>query len=212
MSALYATLRVYCALLVAGAILSACAGPAQEAKSPRLLYSPASHDVFYPRHTVQPSTQEAASLGTFLDESGHNPGGNIALLAADTADELTAKRLLALRDSLHQHGYQDVLVAEDASVAAERIRISTSKAGVAAPDCPDWTYAHMANYRNTILSNHGCAHAVNLSKMVLDPNDLIAGKGGAGPDAERIEGIINLYRAAPLTASTAAAGATSGGE
>lgn len=210
MSAIYAKkIRLYVALLLAGTLLAACMGPTQETKTPRLLYSPASHDVFYPRHTVQPSTQETAALGAFLDESGHNPGGNIALLASDTADELTAKRLLALRDTLHQHGYQDVLVAEDASVPAERIRISASKAGVAAPDCPDWTYAHMANYRNTTLSNHGCAHAVNLSKMVLDPNDLIAGKGDTRPDADRVQGLMEFYRAAPVITTS---GTSTGGE
>lgn len=64
-------------------------------------------------------------------------------------------------------------------------------------DCPDWTYAHMANYRNTVLSNYGCAHANNFSKMVADPNDLIAGKGDSTPDAMRSSGIIEAYREPP---------------
>lgn len=64
-------------------------------------------------------------------------------------------------------------------------------------NCPDWTYAHMANYRNSVMSNYGCAHATNLNKMVMDPNDLIAGTGDTRPDATRASGVIEVYREPP---------------
>jgi pilus biogenesis lipoprotein CpaD len=189
--------------------LAAC-GPTQHIKEPVVHYTPVSHDVFYPRHTVLATRSETESLKTFLAESGHNPGGNIALLYAPGDNPAIKERLDGLSRQLKEMGYPYVVAAEDGAVPAERIRLSTSTASVATPDCPDWTYSHMENYRNTTLSNLGCSHAVNLSKMVQDPNDLIAGKGNAGADALRSSGVIEFYREPPVAAPTAAATAQGG--
>ncbi|MCH2547665.1 MAG: CpaD family pilus assembly lipoprotein, partial [Alphaproteobacteria bacterium] len=138
-------------------------------------------------------------LMEFLAQSGNNPGGNIALLTAMPEDTQTAQRLEDLQRQLDQQGYHEIVVVSDASIPEGRIRVSTSEARVSSPDCPDWSYAHMENYRNARLSNYGCAHAVNLSKMVMDPNDLIAGKGDPRPDVERGRVVIEAYRAPTLT-------------
>lgn len=202
--------RLICACSVI-LMLNACMGLPQETKKPVITFVPASHDVFYPRYTVIPSDSEEAALDEFLGETAHNPGGNIALLTASPDEEKTSQRLTDLRAQLSKRGYHEIVVLEDSTVPESRIRVSASKAHVNAPDCPDWTYAHMANYRNTVLSNHGCAHAVALTKMVENPHDLVSGKGDSGADALRGQGIIETYRAPPAAPATTGGASQIGG-
>jgi pilus biogenesis lipoprotein CpaD len=204
MKHLAALYRLVCPLL-ALVPLAACMGTTQQQKQPVITYTPITHDVFYTANMVLPTNAEEANLMAFLDESAHNPDGNITLLTSTISEPVTQERLSDIRQLIKGQGHETVIAAPDPLVPANRIRVRASKVEVHAPDCPDWTYSHMANYRNTVLSNYGCAHATNLSKMVLDPNDLITGKGDASPDATRGSGVIEVYR-------TPAEPATTGGE
>lgn len=183
---------------IALATLGGCAmSPAETPKEPVLTYSPVNHDVFYPSHTAVASRAEENALREFLDKNAKNPGGNIGLMVATPGEAKTEERIGDLRRLLNTWGYSDVLVVKDSNVPAERIRVSSSTITATAPDCPDWSYGDMANYRNSVMSNFGCAHATNLVRMVEDPNDLIAGSGRSGADAERSSGVIEAYREPP---------------
>lgn len=201
--------RPVLAVCAATLLLGACMGPpAEAAKEPVISYSPVTHDVYYARYTVLPSEAEENRLTRFLAENGNNPGGNIALLAAAPDEAKTAERLGELRRQLERHGHVNLVIVADTTVPEDRVRVSASTVQVSAPDCPDWSNPYMANYRNAPLSNLGCAHAVNLSKMVQDPNDLVAGKSDNRPDAERGRGVIEAYRTPPVAGggNTTAAG------
>lgn len=175
-------------------LLAACMSQPLAPKEPKLTYAPVTHDVHYARHTVIPSDAEDRALQDFLAQHGNNPGGNIALLAADPGEMKTAERLGDLRRQLEAAGYVNVVAVQDTAVPAERIRVSASELSVAAPDCPDWSDTHMENYRNAPLSNMGCASAVNFGKMVANPNDLAGGNTDHRPDATRTGAIIESYR------------------
>ncbi len=42
--------------------------------------------------------------------------------------------------------------------------------------CPDWRHSAIVNHDNSVMSNHGCATATNVSLMVADKNDLLKGQ------------------------------------
>lgn len=178
--------------------LGACAmGERQLPKEPVITYTPVHLDIHYPQHDVILSDGEAEKLQAFLAGHARNPGGNIALMAAAPDSPVTSERLADVKRQMHGWGYPSVVIVTHASVPRDRIRIGSSTATATAPDCPDWSYAHMANHRNSVLSNFGCAHATNLVRMVEDPNDLVAGTGDNSPDAQRGSGVIEVYRAPP---------------
>ena len=192
-------------------LLAGCMGETQPPKEPVITYAPVSHDVHYPRGKVIASDHEEAGLKAFLAKSAHNPGGNISLMSATPEKPQTAERISGLRRLLQEWGYPEIAVITDPRVPSDLIRIGSSKVSANAPDdCPDWSYAHMANYRNTVLSNFGCAHATNLARMVEDPNDLVAGTGDSGADATRSSGVIDTYREPPQAPATNV-GAQTGG-
>ncbi|MGB1539673.1 MAG: CpaD family pilus assembly lipoprotein [Rickettsiales bacterium] len=80
---------------------------------------------------------------------------------------------------------------ESKKLKTEITREGTVK--VSTEQCPDWTAPYTANYHNTVHSNFGCAHAVNLGRMVEDPNDLIGGKGDPNTNAERSAHAVERY-------------------
>lgn len=200
-------------LVVIGALLlGGCAmGERQEPKTPVLVYEPASYDIHYPQNAVILSGTEERTLKAFLASTAANPGGNIALMAAPPHTPATAERLGDLRSRLQQWGYASVITVEDSGVPRDRIRVSSSTVTATAPDCPDWSYAHMENYRNSVLSNFGCAHATNLVRMVADPNDLVAGTGDSGADAQRTGGVLEVYRAPPFGIPSTSGSSQTGG-
>lgn len=196
-----------CLLMLAGCAM----GERQLPKEPVIVYKPATHDVHYPQHSVILSDSEETALKAFLADNAANPGGNIALMTATPAAPKTDERVADLQRLLQQWGYPSVLIAEDMTVPTDRIRVSSSTATAHAPDCPDWSYGYMANYRNSVLSNFGCASATNLVRMVEDPNDLVAGTGDSGADAERSSGVIGAYREPPTQAPTLGGESQTGG-
>lgn len=191
-------------------LLTGCMGETQLPKEPVIAYAPVTHDVHYPRGVVIASDHEEAELKAFLAQSAHNPGGNIALMSATPEKPQTAEQISGLRRLLQEWGYSEIAVVTTPHMPSDRIRVGGSKISARAPDCPDWSYAHMANYRNTVLSNFGCAHATNLVRMVEDPNDLVTGTGDSGADATRSSGVIDTYREPPQAPATNV-GAQTGG-
>lgn len=194
--------RLLCLLLLP--LMAGCAmGERQLPKEPVLTYSPVTHDVRYPKHMVLPSDAEEDALQAFLAKNGSNPGGNIALLSATPAVHTNQERISDIKQLMQEWGYNmPVIIAQDPNVPSDTIRVSSSRVEATAPDCPDWSYGYMANYRNSHMSNHGCATATNLVRMVEDPNDLVAGTGDSNADAERSSGIIDTYREPPAPPPT----------
>lgn len=188
------------ALLPLLALTAACTGERREVNLPTVAYLPVSHDVVYVKKNVLPSVEEEKSLRKFLTGSVNNPGGNIALFAADPFDAVTHERIEALKALLYKKNLtvaqQEVLVVSDASIPSDRIRVGSSVTRLTTTGCPNWYEGeHTTNYANTTLPNFGCASAHNLGMALEDPNDYLQGRGHPGTaDAERATRVFEAYR------------------
>ncbi|NQV54799.1 MAG: hypothetical protein HQ503_02985 [Rhodospirillales bacterium] len=77
------------------------------------------------------------------------------------------------------------------------------------PGCPDWTEDTRTTYANGVHSNFGCADATNLGMMVVNPNDVWAGRKLGPADGAYSVGAIERYRkgkTTPLLTGSSATG------
>lgn len=201
-----------CACLL---LLGGCAmGERQEPKEPVITYFPKEHDVHYPPQSAILSDSEEAALHAFLvrDTANRSNIEHIIVLAAQPATPHSRQRMTRLQQLLRQWGYRKAIETEHPAVPANRIRVHSNHTVAQIPEnCPDWSYDYMANYRNSVLSNFGCASATNLVRMVEDPNDLVAGTGDSGADAQRSSGVIEAYREPPSPPPTLGGESQTGG-
>lgn len=113
-------------------------------------------------------------------------------------------------------GYRDGTVREDVSGAAARygllveegapmtagevqpgtVRVVVSRTMASVPNCPNWTGP---GGPSSTSPNYGCAINSNLAAMVADPNDLVLGQTGSGTDPATTSRAIRSYREAPPT-------------
>lgn len=66
--------------------------------------------------------------------------------------------------------------------------------------CPDWSQSQTYNYLNEVHSNFGCAYSNDMALQLADPEDLVRGHGGGGPDTGVSTRVIEQYRAGNLPA------------
>lgn len=80
------------------------------------------------------------------------------------------------------------------------LRVVVSRATAHVEGCPDWTPDVGTEYAGAVVSNYGCATAVNLAAQIADPQDLIRGRVGTNsPDARLSVKAIQSYRDAKNT-------------
>lgn len=99
------------------------------------------------------------------------------------------------------------------------LRVVVSRAIAHVEGCPDWTPDAGTEYGGGVVSNFGCATAVNLAAQVADPQDLVRGRvGSRSGDARLSVKAIQTYRDADptgkgglKTVSSSSGGSSSGG-
>lgn len=64
--------------------------------------------------------------------------------------------------------------------------------------CPDWSQTQTENYRNEMHSDFGCSVNTNNALQIANPNDLVHGRGSAGPDTEITIHTVEQYRAGEI--------------
>lgn len=200
-----------CLLLVGGCAM----GERQLPKEPVTPYLPREHEVHYPPQSAVLSDSEEAALHAFFVQDTANRSNieHIIVLVAQPANPQSSQRMAHLQQLLRQWGYRKAIETEHPAVPANRIRVNSNHTVAQAPkDCPDWSYDYMANYRNSVLSNFGCASSTNLVRMVEDPNDLVAGTGDSGADAQRSSGVLEGYREPPGVAPSVGGASQTGGQ
>lgn len=85
----------------------------------------------------------------------------------------------------------------DDTVQIPTVHVVVSYKSISYPErCPDWRHSAVINYDNSVMSNHGCATAINLGHMLADKNHLLKSVGDQRPQTESsVMAVENYYRA-----------------
>ena len=127
-------------------------------------------------------------------EQGH---GQMMVQAAGSAAGVA--RELLLKEGVRG---REIVIAPDASGAANAGVLTYTASTVTLPDCEDWSSNATFNWSNRAQSNFGCATRRNIGLTVQDPADLEKAKDMSGADGEHDAGVITNYRTAPAKAKT----------
>ncbi len=119
------------------------------------------------------------------------------ILLDDRADGSESSRSTIARMVAQQGLKLDAAPAEGVPPPQGTVRVIVRRAVASVPGCPDWRRASNPEPANSTMSNYGCATNANLAAMVADPNDLVKGKEGEGPDAQITNRSIGGWRNAP---------------
>lgn len=86
------------------------------------------------------------------------------------------------------------------AVAPGAVRVVVSRATASVPGCPDWSRPASPDFASSTTSNYGCATNGALAAMVADPQDLVHGRDGYGPnDPTSSSKAIKTFRDKPAT-------------
>lgn len=195
-------IRSTAALLILGAVVSACGGPAaREANT--TLYSVNQPVVQRTDYVLDLATgPEGVSPSEIGRLQGWFQGLQVAYgdrIAIDEGSggyrDGTAREAIAAAAARH-----GLLVTDDTPVTAGAVqpgtvRVIVSRTVASVPGCPDWG----PNGLSATSSNYGCAVNSNLAAMVADPNDLVLGQTGSGTDSTTATRAIRTYRNAAPT-------------
>lgn len=120
-----------------------------------------------------------------IDESAAYPGASRSTIAS-----VVARYGLLLSDTAP---------VTSGAIAPGTVRVIVSRSTASMERCPDWRSVAQPEYASSTMSNYGCATNGNLALMIADPQDLITGKTGDGPDPAMTTKAIKAYRDAALT-------------
>jgi pilus assembly protein CpaD len=196
--------RSIAALLVLGAGVAACGGPAaREANT--TLYSVNQPVVQRTEYVLDlatgPEGVPPAEIGRL---HGWFQGLQVAYGDRISIDEgAGGYRDGTVREAIAAAaGRYGLLMSENAPVTAGTvqpgtIRVVLSRTTASVPDCPNWSN-RIGGYTST-SPNYGCAINSNIAAMIADPNDLVLGQTGSGSDAATTTRAIRSYRDAAPT-------------
>jgi pilus assembly protein CpaD len=88
----------------------------------------------------------------------------------------------------------------EGDISPGNVRVIVSRMTATVPNCPDFKSPSDQHFSGAQSPNYGCAINSNLSAMVADPHDLLAGREGSqSVDASTSTKAIKAYRVAPVT-------------
>lgn len=177
------------------ALLAAC-GPVNRSvnsvKAPTIQSTQLAYDVRFAGYNGLAADQ-AAALEEWLGAVGVAYGDRISV------DDPVAAGAQARRAAVAGIVAKFGLMVEDAApvttaLPAGMARVVVTRTKVTPPDCPDWERKSNPELAASTMSNYGCATVSNLSLMVADPNDLLAGQTYPGADGHTTSKAINVFR------------------
>jgi len=194
--------RSIAALLMLGAAVSACGGPAAR-QANTTLYSV--------NQPVVQRTDYVIDLATGAD--GVSPSEISRLHGWFQGLQLAYGDRIAIDEPAG--GYGDGTVRESIASAASRygllvgegapvtagavqpgtVRVVVSRTTASVPDCPNWERGGLS----ATSPGYGCAINSNLAAMIADPNDLVLGQAGTVSDPATTTRAIRSYRDAAPT-------------
>jgi pilus biogenesis lipoprotein CpaD len=180
------------------------------------------HTVYFDTDVAELSAEEASALHNFARLAGERLSieqvviGHADVRANDAYnDDLSARRATNVAASLVEGGIPSARISRHAlgrlfPVAAadqqtswqlsRRVEVLARGLIIVEPNCPDWSRPSALNPDNLTASNHGCATALNLARMVDDPRDLASGAALGPADGTREAASIRRYRADDIKA------------
>jgi pilus assembly protein CpaD len=184
------------------ALLGAC-GPSNRSvnsvKAPTVQTSQLAYDIRFAGYDGLAADQSVA-LEQWLAAIGVAYGDRISV--DDPVAAGSPARRAAVAGVVAKFGLMvDDAAPVTAALPAGMARVVVTRLKVTPPDCPDWRRKSNPEIGASSMSNFGCATVSNLSLMVADPNDLIAGQTYAGPDGHTTSKAINVYREQKPTGS-----------
>ncbi|MFO1074391.1 MAG: CpaD family pilus assembly lipoprotein [Geminicoccaceae bacterium] len=201
-----------CCLLVLAAAIGACSPiepPPVAAALPQPVASPVEleHTVRFEPRSARLAPDELAALATFAANlpAGIPPQATLGQTAqgGTAAQRLDAQRRAQILAVLTRErpwfpaagpAAQVTLADGSGGHDADRLVVRATTFTVALPGCPDWTRDPTRDGNNLMLSNLGCANAVNLGLMVADPADLWLGRPLGPADGIQQADAVTRYR------------------
>ena len=154
------------------------------------------HPVQFKPASALLSKDERRRLDDFLNEVAPKPDHHILVGygSEDDLNQLTRDRINAITLQLKQHLPGAVVHAHSGGESLPHgVRVLIGHYLVKIPDCPDRTLLPGSDSGSLPGSNFGCATAVNLSRMVADPMDLLKGRSLALGDAQVLSAAVRRY-------------------
>jgi pilus assembly protein CpaD len=161
---------------------------------------PVGHAITFAPGTAALSQTEVSGIERFLAAEEIGTGESVTLEApsAGSADtDRIVQRSATVRSLLEQRGLSVTMAppAAPGSLGADQLRLITTRATAAHPDCPGYNepVSEFDRFGRPNL-NMGCSNEINLGLMIADPNDLVRGRPLAPADAERSALSVQKYR------------------
>lgn len=154
------------------------------------------HPVQFKPASALLSEDERRHLDNFMNEVAPKPDHRILIDFGGKGEgnRLTQERIDAIIRQLKQHLPGAVVHAHSGGEPLPHgVRVLVGHYLVKIPDCPDPTQLPGSDPGNVPDSNFGCATAVNLSRMVVDPTDLQQGRSLAPGDAQVLSAAVRRY-------------------
>ena len=199
------------ALLISGAVLSACAAPKGTAE----YQSVHKIEVIQKNRTLSfadPALTgpEQAQLNAFISTYHLQGQGPVTVQASDNGGDqaLRTSRIDAIRELLQSAGVSNKQIRTLPFDAEKNAAVTLSYISntVKAPKCGNWEKGSGYNWSNQRHDNFGCATQRNLGLTIANPGDLIAAPPMDTSDGEKSAGVIDTYRQPSIpTAATATA-------
>ena len=192
-------------VLATGVALSACYppsmgwSPAESPKDIRVDWVNLRHDVGFAPGVVGVPAPARAEIDRFIAELGVGDRDRVSIVSTPTT-ALARQRRAALGLYLaKRHG---IILSPPPRMIGPKgnaLRLVVGRYILTPPHCPDWRKPTSADSDNLPHSNFRCADAVNLSRMVADPADLVRGRALAPADGAQTVLGIQRYRAGEVT-------------
>ena len=178
----------------------------------------AHHYVYVARGSGAVAEQDRAGLASFISQQAD---GRSTAVHVTVTGPLGTPEFAQLTKTLVADGIEPEKIEYNANHPVEG-KAPNSRSGMVAvdvaterwrpvlPSCPDHSRLMIMGADNPDSSNFGCSSATNLSLMVADPRDLVAGETGGHTDATISTSAVDRYEEGkaktPLTESSKGGG------
>ncbi|MGH6934385.1 MAG: CpaD family pilus assembly lipoprotein [Dongiaceae bacterium] len=158
------------------------------------------HVVKFDAKALEVSEIEREALGMFLRQNGIQPGTQLAVASsAKSATQIARSnnRLASVQAELNRIGMMSNVVSAttaNPSISGDEVVVFAQSVAVVTPSCPGYNAPIAFDEEWRPIGTLGCANAVNLGLMVVNPSDLMYGRPLGPGDAEQQKQAIARYR------------------
>ncbi len=139
--------------------------------------------------------KERFRLDRFLGNAGLATTDMIRVGAADGSALSARREAVVVAYLRHRTGAADeVAPNRTGNVATNSVEVELRRYLVRLPCCPDWTDRPGRTFSNKPSANWGCASAINLGRMVVEPRDLAFGREPVPTDGTYLAGAITRFQ------------------